>query len=182
MWGGENVQKVFPVSWLSGDKSAERVKLRGVHFSLNSMYIKTPFWEQESEDITGCWWLFLIPEEITYFSLEVSYSPGGEVDWCYSVPESEGQEAIDHKSFAFKAKFVVFPWGDSISEGLELPVNVKMGTVNIAKKCREDFFRNIGVVPVEIKELISMVFKRSRPASFTFSKVDFGAGGRFVER
>ena len=63
-----------------------------------------------------------------------------------------------------------------------MPVNVKMGTVNIAKKCREDFFRNIGVVPVEIKELISMVFKRSRPTSFTFSKVDFGAGGRFVER
>ena len=65
---------------------------------------------------------------------------------------------------------------------MELPVNVKMATVNIAKKCREDFLRNIGVVPVEIKQFISMVFKRSRPASFTFSEVDFGAGGLFVER
>ena len=52
-----------------------------------------------------------------------------------------------------------------------MPVNVKMGTVNIAKKCCEDFFRNIGVVPVEIKELISMVFKRSRPASLHFPRL-----------
>ena len=52
-----------------------------------------------------------------------------------------------------------------------MPVNVKMGTVNIAKKCREDFFRNIGVVPVEIKELISMVFKRSRAASLHFPRL-----------
>ena len=61
-----------------------------------------------------------------------------------------------------------FPCGDSISEGLELPVDIKMGTVDIAEKCREDFFRNIGVVPVEIRELIGMVFKRSGPESFSF--------------
>lgn len=54
---------------------------------------------------------------------------------------------------------MLFPCGDSISEGLELPVDVKMGTVDIAEKCPEDFFRNIGVVPVEIRELIGMVFK-----------------------
>ena len=95
------------------------------------------------------------------------------------MPESAGQEAINYNSFAFKAKFVVFPCGDSISEGLELPVNVKMGTFDIAKKFPQDFLRNIGVVPVEIKKLISTV---SFTVSFTFSEVDFGAGGRFVER
>ena len=67
---------------------------------------------------------------------------------------------------------MVFPCGDSISEGLELPVNVKMGTVDIAKKGPQDFFRNLGVVPVEIKKLISTVFKESRPVSFTFSEVE----------
>ena len=98
------------------------------------------------------------------------------------VLEWQGNLQLSPSCFAFKAKFVVFPCGDSISEGLELPVNVQMGTVDTAKKCPQDFFRNIGVVPVEIKKLISTVFKRSRPASFTFSEVDFGAGGRFVER
>ena len=98
------------------------------------------------------------------------------------VLEWQGIQQLSPSCFAFKAKFVVFPCGDSISEGLELPVNVQMGTVDTAKKCPQDFFRNIGVVPVEIKKLISTVFKRSRPASFTFSEVDFGAGGRFVER
>ena len=98
------------------------------------------------------------------------------------VLEWQGILQLSRSCFAFKAKFVVFPCGDSISEGLELPVNVQMGTVDTAKKCPQDFFRNIGVVPVEIKKLISTVFKRSRPASFTFSEVDFGAGGRFVER
>ena len=98
------------------------------------------------------------------------------------VLEWQGILQLSPSCFAFKAKFVVFPCGDSISEGLELPVNVQMGTVDNAKKCPQDFFRNIGVVPVEIKKLISTVFKRSRPASFTFSEVDFGAGGRFVER
>lgn len=76
----------------------------------------------------------------------------------------------------------MFPCGDSISEGLELPVDIKVGTVDIAGKCREDFFRKIGVVPVEIKEFIGTVFKQSGPECFTFSEVDFGAGGRFVER
>ena len=98
------------------------------------------------------------------------------------VLEWQGILQLSPSCFAFKAKFVVFPCGDSISEGLELPVNVQMGTVDTAKKCPQDFFRNIGVAPVEIKKLISTVFKRSRPASFTFSEVDFGAGGRFVER
>ena len=34
--------KVFPVGWLRGDKSVERVEARGIHFRLNAVYIKPP--------------------------------------------------------------------------------------------------------------------------------------------
>lgn len=47
-----------------------------------------------------------------------------------------------------------------------MPVDVKMGTVDIAEKCPEDFFRKIGVVPVEIKNLSLM--KNLRQGAMTF--------------
>jgi len=47
--------------------------------------------------------------------------------------------------------------------------------VNVTEEMSEDFVRNKVVVPVEVHKIVSSMFQRSRPESFSFFCVDFSA-------